>query len=274
MKARNALNIAWFAVADELHDRSFFVLLGVCVLMVIGIRGCYRSDLVFNGERLDGLAVAWHASIAAYHAVVIFGLFAAMIFSNRAFRRDRRNGFSSMVLSHPVSRLDYCAGKVLGIWSLAFAFMFILHAVVFIMTLTISGGRLPMLPVASLVCGLGILFAVVLFCFLSTVFPEFVSLCAGAACIGISYVSDSLFAVMQSSIARTIASASGTSSPPAASWWRIAWPKIAALQYYGSALIREKEFAFMGPLHPALNVALYTAILFALLAWRIRREEY
>jgi ABC-type transport system involved in multi-copper enzyme maturation permease subunit len=267
------LNIASFTISDELHNRSFFILLAVCMLMVLGIRGCYRSEYVVNGQSMDGLTVAWHTSVIAYHAIVIFGLFASMILSSRVLRRDKDNGTMSFILSRPVSRLEYTTGKVLGIWLLTFLFMFVLHATVFIMTLTVSGGMLPMFPVASLLCGLDILLCVCLFAFLSMTFPEFLSLVIGVAVLAIGYFSDSFHAVMHSRMLQSALSQTGAPANFDASWWRIVWPKAAALQFYGSALIKGETFTQMGPLNPVINVAVWAIILFTLLAWKMRWEE-
>jgi len=272
-KISSVISIVRFTVADELHHKSFFALLAVCVLLIIALRGCYRSGYVVNGRRLDGIAVAWHTALAAYHAVAVFGLFAAMIFANRALRRDRDNGTARFILSRPVSRLHYCAGKVIGTWIIAFAFMFLLHAAVFFMTLTVGGGTLPLLPVASLACGINLAFIVCLFCLLSTALAEFASLAAGAAVVGVSFISDSIHAVVHSSVVQSALLPAGSPQTFTASWWRIAWPKVAALQYYGASLIKGEAFVTMGPIHPLANVAIYAVLLFAILVWRIEREE-
>jgi ABC-type transport system involved in multi-copper enzyme maturation permease subunit len=266
------ISISRFTVADEIHHKSFFVLLAACVILVMSVRGCYRSEYSVNGQKLDGISVAWHTSIIAYHVIATFCLFAAMVLSNRTIRRDKQNGTMCFALARPVSRLEYTAGKVLGTWLLAFAFMFVLHASVFFMTLSVSGGTLPMLPVASLLCGLNLLLCVCLFMLLSMFLPEVISLAAGIGVMSIGYASDILHVVMHSAMMQQALSMTAMKS---AVWWRIAfaWPKIAALQIYGDSLIKKESFAQMGPLHPAINVIFWTVLLFVLLVWRINREE-
>jgi ABC-type transport system involved in multi-copper enzyme maturation permease subunit len=266
-------SIAKFTIDDEIHNKSFFVLFGVCVLLVMAIRGCYKSEYVINGQRLDGIAVAWQTSVTAYHIIAVFGMFTAMMLANRVLRKDRENGSVVFILSRAISRLEYIAGKVLGIWLLSFSFMFLLHVTVFILTLTVTGGMLPMLPVASLLNGLCILFCVCLFMLLSQMFPEFIALVIGIVITIVSFVSDLINAAMHSNIVEQSLSGiirTGSSTP---SLWRILWPKIAALQIYGSSLIKQDVFVQMGPVHPAFNLLLWTAIVFAGLFFKFKTEE-
>jgi hypothetical protein len=55
--------------------------------------------------------------------------------------------------------------------------------------------------------------------------------------------------------------------------WRIAWPKIASLQYYAVSLIDNGSVHVMGPVHPLVNVTLWIAALGSIFIWKFRREE-
>jgi ABC-type transport system involved in multi-copper enzyme maturation permease subunit len=263
-------SISAFTAADELHNRSFFVFMAVCVLLVLSIRGCYKSEYVVNGQKLDGLSVAWHTSVIAYHTIAVFGLFMSMVLSSRALRRDKENGSTVFCLSAPVSRLEYAAGKILGIWIIAFSFMFILHSAVFVMTLTVSKGMLPWLPVASAAFGLNLLFAICLFMLLSIFFNELIAMVTGIAVLGVSFISDGIHAAMHTGIA---VQAFGSQPASHITFWRMAWPKSAALQFYGANLIQNNTFSQMGPVHPVFNILIWTVILFCVLAWKMQHEE-
>jgi hypothetical protein len=58
---RNFLHVLRFTVADILHQKSFFILLALCIGFVLLLRGCYKGSYVVNGHAVDTVAVAWHA---------------------------------------------------------------------------------------------------------------------------------------------------------------------------------------------------------------------
>ena len=65
----NLLMISLYTVRDQTRHKSFFILLGVSILFVLLIRGCYEGTYTVNGQQVDGVTLAWHASKIAFHAV-------------------------------------------------------------------------------------------------------------------------------------------------------------------------------------------------------------
>jgi ABC-type transport system involved in multi-copper enzyme maturation permease subunit len=140
---RKFFHIVSYTVSDLLHQKSFFIMLGVCIGFVLLLRGCYKGNYVVNGQAVDGITVAWHASIIAFHVVSTGVLLIAAILSMNLFRRDREDGTAEYVLSKPVHRTTYVFGRVAGVWLVSFAFMFILHLTIFLITLVSAGTFSP-----------------------------------------------------------------------------------------------------------------------------------
>jgi ABC-type transport system involved in multi-copper enzyme maturation permease subunit len=250
---RKFLTIVKFTVADILRQKSFFILLAICIGFVLLLRGCYKGSYVVNGQALSGVTIAWHASIIAFHVVSAGVLLIAAVLSMGMLRRDGEDGTVAYMLSMPVDRSAYILGRAAGLWIVSFGFMFMLHLTIFVITWAMAGGAMPGYLSASLVCSGNVLFMVLCICFFSLVLPDFMAALAGIGVAGISYISDSLFNAMYSSLVQS--AMGGARITP--SGWRIAWPKIASLQFYAGSLIDNGQFHMMGPLHPALVMALY-----------------
>jgi ABC-type transport system involved in multi-copper enzyme maturation permease subunit len=253
---RKFVAIVKFTVADILRQKSFFILLGICIGFVLLLRGCYKGTYVVNGQALSGVTIAWHASIIAFHIVSAGVLLIAGVLSMSMLRRDREDGTVAYMLSRPIDRIAYVLGRAAGLWIVSSGFMFVLHLTIFILTWVMAGGTMPGYLVASLFCCLNVLFIVLFTCLLSLVCPDFIAALAGLGAAGISYISDSLFNAMQNSI---VQSAVG-GVPAVASWWRIAWPKIASLQYFAGSLIDSSEFHQMGPVPPVIIMVFYCCV--------------
>jgi ABC-type transport system involved in multi-copper enzyme maturation permease subunit len=259
------IKLAGMTVADVAHHKSFYVMLTIGVLFVLLLRGCYKQDYTVNGRHIDATTVAWHASIIAFHVIAAAAMFIAILLSLGALKRDQDDGSMAYILSGPVTRNHYVLAKIAGQWVVSFLFMFILHATIVVITMVNTGGVIPGYLTASLVCSFNILFMVVVVSLLSLVLPVFASALLSVGIVAISFVSDSFFQIVQ----RT--GLSGSFSHP--SFWRIAWPKAASLQYYATTFIDHADFKGLGPLHPLLNIALWTLLLGAILVWRFRRED-
>jgi ABC-type transport system involved in multi-copper enzyme maturation permease subunit len=266
---RKFLYIVKFTVADILHQKSFFILLGICVAFVALLRGCYKGSYVVNGQTVDSVAVAWHASIIAFHMVSAGVLLIATFLSMSVFRTDREEGTIAYMLCGPVHREAYVLGRAVGLWIVSFGFMFVLHLAIFILTLVMAGGTMPGYLAASLVCSVNVLFMVLLVGLLSLYLPDFAAALAGIGVAGISFISDSLYNAMHSQIVQSVTG----SAPSGASAWRIAWPKIASLQYYAGSLIDNSQFSMIGPLPPAFVMALYCCAAAAGLVLAFRARE-
>lgn len=265
---RNFLHIVKFTIADILRQKSFFVLLAISIGFVLLLRGCYKGNYIVNGQTVSGVTVAWHASIIAFHVVCAGVLLIAAVLSMSMLRRDREDGTAVYILCGPVDRTAYVLGRATGLWIVSWGFMFVLHLTIFLLTLAMAGGTMPGFLAASLICSVNVLFMVLSVCLLSLFLPDFAAVLAGIGVAGISYISDTLFNVMQNSL---VQSAVGTALATVSSW-RIAWPKVASLQYFASSLIDKSQFTVMGPVHPVFVMVMYccTAAAGLVVAFRTR----
>jgi ABC-type transport system involved in multi-copper enzyme maturation permease subunit len=196
-------------------------------------------------------------------------LLIATVLSMGLLRRDREDGTIEYLLCGPVQRLAYILGRVAGLWVVSFGFMFVLHLTIFILTLLMAGGTMPGYLAASLVCSVNVLFMVLLVCLLSLFLPDFAAALAAIGVAGISYISDSLYSAMQNAMVQSVVGNATTT----VSGWRVAWPKIASLQYYGGSLIDKGDFHMMGPLNPAFVMTLYCCALAAGLIFAFEKQE-
>jgi ABC-type transport system involved in multi-copper enzyme maturation permease subunit len=264
--------IIGYTIRDFLHQRSFYVFTAVSVLFVLLLRGCFKGDVMVNGQQLDTVTVGWHMAVIAFHLISVAGMFIGVLLGMRAVRSDRDNGTLVFIMSKPVSRLQYIIGKTIGIWILSFVFMFLLHLTVYLIMLFYTGGRIPWYLAASVISSLNVFFAVAVVVTLSLFLPDTIAAFLTVIIGIVSFVSDSVYAAMKTAMARSIMENTGLPQHPVA-LWRIVWPKIGMLQQYASSLIRESEFSGMGPVHPSINIVLYTALIVLLLLWRFSKEE-
>jgi ABC-type transport system involved in multi-copper enzyme maturation permease subunit len=262
---RNFIKCTGFTIADLVHHKSFYVMLTIGVLFVVLLRGCYKQDYTVNGQHVDATTVAWHASLIAFHVIAAAALFIALLLSLGTFKRDRDDGGMAYILSGPVARSQYVFAKIAGQWAVSFLFMFVLHATIVIITIFNTGGVIPGYLLASLVCSLNILFMVVMVNLFSLILPVFATALISLTVVAVSLASDSFFQLIQ----KTGLSVSFSD----ASLWRIVWPKTASLQFYATTLIDHSDFHAMGPLHPLINIVLWTIVLGGILVWKFRRED-
>ena len=266
---RKIIPIVRYTVADLLHQKSFFIMLGVCIGFVLLLRGCYKGNYVVNNQAVDSVTVAWHASIIAFHVVSAGVLLIAAILSMNLFRRDREDGTAEYMLSKPVHRNTYVFGRVMGVWLVSFGFMFILHLTIFLITLMSAGGTMPGYLLASAVCSANVLFVVLLVCLLSLFLPDFAAAFVGLGVVGISYISDIVFQIMQNAM---VQSALGTAYTRV-SVWRTAWPKVSSLQYYAVSLVDKSQFHSIGPIHPLVNILAYACLIVILIGVAFKNRE-
>ena len=269
---RNFLRVTAFTISDELHYRSFYVLAIISVLFILMLRGCFNSDMMVNGQRIDAATVGWHTSIAAFHLIAAAGVLVGTLLAMRTFRRDHENGMTSTIMSKPVSRIQYIAGKTAGVWVLSYGLTFILHLVVYILMILNTGGRIEWYLPASLLISLNILFAVTAVSLFSLIMPDVIAALLGIVIGFVSFISDSLYAATQTTVVQSMMQQIQHGAGEV-SMWRIIWPKLTGLQYFATSLIQNTGYHSLGPLHPAINVVIYCVLAFALLAWRFEREE-
>lgn len=249
-----------------------YLLSGLAVLFVLLLRGCFDNEVVMNGQRIDGVTVGWHASLAAFHLIAGAGVFVAILLGMRVLQRDRLNGTTVALLSKPVSRLEYIAGKIIGVWLLAYGITFMLHLTVYGIMLFKTGGRIPFFIPASLVTSLNILCVVALVMLFSTVLPDVLAaLCCGGIWV-IGYASDSIYVASQTAMVKTVLEQMQRAEHTIA-LWRVLWPKMMAVQYLAVGMIKENDAIFPTVWHPVLNVSTYAIIGLLLLYIRFSREE-
>ncbi len=265
---RKFLKLSGYTVVDLVHHKSFYVMLTIGVLFVLLLRGCYKQDYTVNGRQVTAATVAWHASIIAFHIIAAGALLIGALLSLGGLKRDKDDGSMIYILSKPVTRINYLFAKIAGQWAVSFLFMLVLHLTILIIAYFNTGGVIPGYILASLTCSLNVLFMVVVVGLLSLVLSDFAAALISIGIAAISFISDSLFQVTNSDVLKSVLPQGGHLS-----LWRVLWPKIASLQYFAVSVVDNSDFHSMGPLHPFVNVLLWTIILGGILVWRFQREE-
>jgi ABC-type transport system involved in multi-copper enzyme maturation permease subunit len=264
----NLIRISIITIKDQMRQKSFYVLLTIAVVFVLLIRGCYHGNYVVNGQQVDNVSVAWHASLFVFHFIAAGMFVMTAMLSMGIFSRDREDGSMVMFLSRSVDRWQYVLGRIAGTWVLSAAFMFILHLTIFLIVLANNGGMIPGYLTASLLCSVNLLFGIVLTCFLSLFLPNVMAAVFTLGIIGISFVSDGAYQAMQSALIRQM-----ISSENHVSLWWILFPKVYMLQHYASTLITNKAFDGMSSTYVWANIVFYTAASAAAALWCFYRSE-
>ena len=268
------IKIAKYTLTDEVRQKSFVVMFVICAIFIFLIRGCYQGNYMVNGQALDAETVIRLVSKVTFHFIAAGVMLLAALLSMRVFRRDRDDGMQSCILSKPIARWQYVAGKILGLWVLSITFMFILHSIVFITTSVNLKVVMPEYLIASLLCSFNLLFVVVAVLLLSLLMPDIVAfLCViGIGIIG--FVADAIFTISHSQMAQTMIQQPG--SQPDLTPWNIVyylWPKLSGTQQFASSLIGSEGFQGFVSIYPLINVLIYSLILGTLLFWRFRNED-
>lgn len=266
----NLFKISLYTIRDQVRHKSFYVLLGISILFVLLIRGCYNADFSMNGQQVDNVTFAWYASKIAFH-IIAFGMFLmTALLTMRTFTHDIIDGSIVMFLSRPVSRWQYAFGRVIGTWLLMAVFMLILHCIIFLTAWMKTGGIIPGYLLASLLCSINLLFVILFVFLLSMHIPDFIAAFATLGIIIIGFISEGGYQLMQNNAIKS-ALPEGVIKDPAL--WRILYPKIYLLQNWAVTLIDKSSFDFMGPVHPVLNVLFYSVLVGALLVVSINKKE-
>ena len=263
--------VAGSTIHDELHHKSVYFLSGAAVLFVFLLRGCFDNEVVVNGQKLDGATIGWNASLIAFHIIAIAGIFVGILLGMRVLHRDRTDGTMMAILSRPVRKMEYLIGTCCGIWSIAYGLTLLLHGTVYLIMLMKTGGRIGFFLPASFLISVNVLFAVVVVILLAEVVPDIAAALLTGAIWLVGYISDSVVRAMQTEAAKNILEQLQKADAPVA-LWRMIWPKMTALQYYGVARIKDVPFHAPG-VHPVFNVGLYVLLAFVLLYMRFSREE-
>lgn len=272
MKIKNISRITTFTIRDELHSRSFYILAAISVFFVLMIRGCFNADMVVNNQKLDSVTVGWTASMAAFHIISAAGILIGILLSMRVFHKDRDNGMTVVILSKPIKRIEYICGKIAGVWLLSYGLIFLLHLTVYLIMLFKTGGRINWFIPASLLVSVNVLFSVISVLLFSLIMPDTIAALSAIAIALVSYISDSIYAASKTEVVKSFLEQINHQELSVA-LWRVVWPKIAALQYFATSLIKNENFYVLGPLHPVFNVLIFCAIAFILLYWKFLKEE-
>jgi ABC-type transport system involved in multi-copper enzyme maturation permease subunit len=268
------IKIAKYTFTDEARQKSFIAMFVVCAVFIFLVRGCYQGNYVVNGQEVDGGTIVRVVSKVIFHIIAAGVMLVTALLSMRVFRRDRDGGMQSCILSKPIARRQYVAGKILGLWALSIGFMFILHGIVFIITSMNLKVIMPEYLIASLLCSFNLLFVIVAVLLLSLLMPDIVAfLCvAGIGMVGSAV--DGISALSHSRMAEAMMPQSGAQSH--VTLWDIVsylWPKLSGVQQLASSLIDNGGPRGFGSVYPLVNVLIYVLILGALLFRRFRNED-
>lgn len=264
----NLVRISLITVKDLMRQKSFYVLLAVALVFVLLLRSCYQGNYSVNGQSVNSTSVAFHASLIAFHVVAVGMFVMTTLLAMGIVSRDRDDGSIVMLLSRSVERWQYMLGRIVGTWILSTLFMLILHLTIALIGLantgTLTGGYLT----ASLLCSVNLLFAIVLTCTLSLFLPNVVAALFTLFVIGVSFVSDGAYQLMQSDMVRQMITDQGQ-----ASLWRILFPKVYMLQDLASTWISGRVFDAMPPVYVWTNVPFFTVALTAVALLKFYKSE-
>jgi ABC-type transport system involved in multi-copper enzyme maturation permease subunit len=268
------IRIAKYTLTDEVRQKSFVIMFVICAIFIFLIRSCYQGNFMVNGQVLDAGTIIRVVSKVTFHVIAAGVMLVTALLSMRIFRRDRDDGMQSCILSKPIARWQYVAGKILGLWALSIIFMFILHSIVFIITSINLKVVMPEYLIASLLCSFNLLFVVVAVLLLSLLMPDIVAfLCVmGIGIVG--FVADGIFAISHSQMLQAMVQQQGSQSD--LTWWKFVyylWPKLSGTQQFASSFIGSEGFHGFGSIYPLINVLIYGLILGTLLFRRFRNED-
>lgn len=266
----NFTKITGYTIRDQMRHKSFYVLLGISIILVLMIRGCYNSDYMVNGKVLDSIAVAWHVSRIVFQVIAAGMFLMAAMLSMTIFSRDHADGSLVLFLCRSVFRWQYVFGRVIGTWALCLVFMLILHSTIFLTVWTKTGAIISGYLTASLICSINLLFIIACVCLLSLFMPDFISVIFTMGILFVGFVSDGGYQIINSEILKSVAPTVVKSDP---ALWRILYPKIFMVQTYASSFISKSEFNNMGPFHPILNLSFFILLLMTLMLIRFNKKE-
>jgi len=268
------LKIAKYAVTDEVRQRSFIVMFIICALFVFLVRGCYQGSYTVSGQAITPEELVRTVSKITFNIIVFGVMFLAGLLSMRVFGREGSDGTQSCILSKPVARWQYVAGKIIGLWILLTVFMFILHGIVFMIAFMNTGIVMPEYMAASLLCSLNLLFVILAVLLLSLMMPDIAALLSVMLIGIIGLVSNGIHAVSNSPMAQAMMQQQGSQSDSA--FWKTVyylWPKLSEAQSFASSFISGEKLGEPASIYPLINIIAYCIILGALLFWRFANED-
>ena len=270
MKMDNVIKITVYTMQDQMRHKSFYVLLGLSILFILMIRGCYDGGYNINGKMVDSSMVAWHVSKIVFHLIAAGMFLMVSMISMKIFSRDHDDGSVVLFLSRSVFRWQYILGRVIGTWALCAVFMFILHLTILLTVWAKTGTIISGYLTASLVCSINLLFVIACVCLLSLFIPDFISALFTMGILFVGFISDGGYQIINSDIVRSAVPSSINLEP---ALWRVFYPKVFMVQVYADTIISKSVFHNMGPLHPLLNLSFFIILIMALLLGCFNRKE-
>lgn len=270
------LKIAKFTVVDEIRQRSFVVMFIICALGIFSLRSCHQGHYMVNGQLLEGVTIARQVSNITFHLIAAGAMFITALIAMRAFRSDRDSGMQSCILSKPIDRRQYVAGKILGFWSLSFIFMFTLHTLVCIMASINMQTFRPVYLVASLLCSVNLLFVILAVLLLSLYLPDVVAFLCALGIVAAGWIADLFYQLSHNPMTQAMLHQTGGAVLPDLTWGKMVyflWPKVTATQQWVASLLGIAGLQGISALYPLCNVLLYCLVLAILLIRLFRKEE-
>lgn len=259
-----------YTLRDQMRHKNFYVLLGLSILFVLTIRGCYDGGYTVNGKMVDNATVAWHVSKIVFHLISSGMFLMVSMLSMKIFSRDREDGSVVLFLCRPVFRWQYVLGRVTGTWALGLVFMLILHLTIFLTVWAKTGTIISGYLTASLACSINLLFVIACVCFLSLFMPDFISAVFTMGVLFVGFISDGGYQIFNSDIVKSAVPSSNNLGPAV---WRVLYPKVFMVQAYADAIISKSEFHNMGPIHPLLNLSFFILLIMTLMLSCFNRKE-
>ena len=255
---------------DQMRHKSFYVLLGLSILFILMIRGCYDGEYMVNGRMVDNTAVAWHVSKIVFHLITAGMFLMVSMLSMKIFSRDHEDGSVVLFLSRSVVRWQYVLGRVTGTWALCLVFMFILHLTIFLTVWVKTGTLISGYLTASFVCSISLFFVIACICFLSLFMPGFISALFTMGMLFVGFISDGGYQIFNSDIVRAAVPSSINLEP---ALWQVLYPKVFMVQAYADTIISKGELHKMGPFHPLLNLFFFIFLIMVLMVNAFNRKE-
>jgi ABC-type transport system involved in multi-copper enzyme maturation permease subunit len=268
------IRIAKYTFTDEARQKSFVIMFMVCALFIFLVRGCYQGHYMVNGQALDAETVIRIISKMTFHMIAVGVMLLTALLSMRVFKRDREDGMQACILSKPIARWQYVAGKISGLWALSVLFMLTLHGIVFMMASIHAQAILPEYLIASILCTFNLLFVILAVLLFSLLMPDIVAFLLVTAIGIIGAVADGIFAISRHPMAQAMIGQSA--SPSDLTGWKMAyyvWPKLSGAQQFAASFIGSEGFPAFASLYPLVNILIFSLIFGALLFRRFRNED-
>jgi len=264
------LQILLFTIRDMLRQKSVYILLAGCILLLLLVRGCYSAEFNVNGRVIDTAHLTAYISVIAFQLICYAMFPLAILLAMKIVTRDKADGAMVMFLCRPVARWQYVIGRILGAWVVSALFLMVLQGVLMVIVWSQTGGMLTSLLPGALIAALNLLCIITLVFLLSLLMPDFVAAAAGFAIIAVGFFSEAGYQLLQGKLFQAVTQGN---IPADSSLWRILYPKLNMLQYYAGTVVAQSDFHGMGQVHPLINVLIYILGAMTLSLFLFRRME-